>query len=265
LIKILKENVQPVDNKIMTEKERRKYPRINSSNVIACYCLDEAGNDLSHCITRAVDVSPVGIKLETFQDINSEMVRLTSTDSEGTLIDIKGRVVHRHQTEDGRYNIGISLEGTEPENTRFMLKLIYSCHQTEPALFMQKGPRNKEEERRKYPRVETNNLISFSCLDQNLNELDQCMAMALDVNPIGAKIETYQEIVSDNIRLTAVDSDDNLIDIVGKIAHTHKAEDGRYELGISFIGTKAERTKFALELIEVCHKVEPAFVIVKRA
>jgi hypothetical protein len=260
-----KGNVQPVDNNIMKEKERRKYPRIVSSNLIFCYCLDKAGNDLSHCITRAVDVSPVGVKVETFKDINSEMVRLMSTDSEGSLIDIKGRVVHRHQSEDGRYNIGISLEGTEAENTRFMLKLINACHQTEPELVMQKGARNEKKERRIYPRVETSNLISYSCLDEYHNEMDQCIATALDINPVGAKIETYQEILSDNIHLTAIDGDDNMIEIVGKVVHTHKAEDGRYELGINLVGTKAEKTKFALKLIDACHKVEPAFIMVKSA
>ena len=260
-----KGNVQPVDNSFMKEKERRKYPRIDSSNLISCYCLDKDGNELNHCLARAVDVSPVGVKLEAFQDINSEMVRLMSTDSAGAFIDIKGRVVHRHQSEDGRYNIGISLAGTETENTRFTLKLIKTCHQTDLELVMQKGARNEKKERRKYPRVETSNLVSYSCLDKNQNEMDLCMATALDVNPLGAKIETYQEILSDNIHLTAIDGDNNLIEIVGKIVHTHRAEDGRYEFGISLVGTKAERTKFALKLIGVCHKVEPAFVMVKNA
>jgi hypothetical protein len=102
-------------------------------------------------------------------------------------------------------------------------------------------------------------------MDENNNELDHCMARALDVNPLGAKIETYQEILSENIRLTSVDVDDNLIDIMGRVVHVHKAEDGRYEIGVSFMGTKDENTDFALKLIGVCHKVEPAFIMVKRA
>ncbi|MCP4625535.1 MAG: hypothetical protein GY850_18770 [bacterium] len=95
--------------------------------------------------------------------------------------------------------------------------------------------------------------------------MDQCIATALDINPVGAKIETYQEILSDNIHLAAIDGDDNIIEIVGKVVHTHKAEDGRYELGINWVGTKAEKTKFALKLIDACHKVEPAFIMVESA
>jgi len=123
----------------------------------------------------------------------------------------------------------------------------------------------KETERRKYPRVETNNLISYSCVDENGNELAHCMARVLDINPLGAKIETYQENLSGIIHLTAVDVDDNLIGIIGKIVHARRADDGKYEFGISFVGTNTENTDFALKLIAVCHKVEPAIVMVKSA
>lgn len=249
----------------MEDTERRKYPRVGTSNLITCCGLDENGEELDHCMARAIDVSPVGVKIEAFQEIKSEMIRLISVDSDASLIDIQGRVVYRSKTEDGRYELGICLAGTEPENTRFALKLIGVCHQAEPAFVMVKGSEDRQRNRRKYPRVDTNNLISYSCVDANNNELNQCMARALDVNPLGAKIETYQEILSENIHLTSVDADGNLIDIMGRVAHTHKADDGRYEFGITFMGTRAENTDFALKLIGVCHKVEPAFVMVKGA
>ena len=247
------------------EDERRKYPRIDSCNMIACYLLDESGNESSQRLARAVDVSPGGVKLETFQEISSEMVRLMSTDAAGTLIDIEGRVVHRHQIEDGRYHIGISFQGTETENTRYALKLINACHQLEPELVMYKGARNRKKTRRKYPRIEAGNLISYSCLDENCNEMAQLIAKAVDINPLGAKIEAYQEILSDTIRLTAIDREDNLIEISGKVIHTRKLDDNRYETGISFTGTRTENTKFALKLIEVCQHIEPGFIVVKKA
>ena len=123
----------------------------------------------------------------------------------------------------------------------------------------------KETERRKYPRVDTNNLISYSCMDENGNELANCMARVLDINPLGAKIETYQEILSESIHLTAVDIDDNLIGITGKIVRTRRTDDGKYEFGISFVGNIPENINFALKLIAVCHKVEPAIVMLKSA
>jgi len=248
----------------MEERECRKYPRVCTSNLIAFCCLDQNENELDHCMARAIDVSPVGVKIETFQEIESEMIRLISVDSDGTLIDIKGRVVHRRKTEDGRYEIGICLAGTELENTCFALKLIGVCHRAEPAVVMVKGSEDKKRDRRKYPRVDTNNLITYSCVDENGNKIDQCMATAVDINPLGAKIETYQEIQSENIHLTSFDVDGNIIDITGTVVHTHKTDDGRYEFGIRFMGTEAANTDFALKLISVCHKSEPALVMVKK-
>ena len=119
--------------------------------------------------------------------------------------------------------------------------------------------------RRKYPRVDTNNLVSYSCLDENGNELDSCMAMALDINPLGARIETYQEILSENIYLTCVDVDDNIIGIIGRVAHSRKADGGKYEFGIKFLGTQDENIDFALNLINVTRMVEPSLIMEKKA
>lgn len=249
----------------MKEMERRKYPRVDTSNLIAYCCLDENDNALDHCMARAIEVSPVGVKIETFQAIESEMIKLIAAEPDGSEIEIKCRIVHSRQTGEGRYLIGTCLAGSEVENTRFTLKLIGFCNRGEPEVVISKGPLNQKEERRKYPRVETNNLISYSCLDDAGHELAHCLARVLDINPLGAKIETYQEILSENISLTSVDADDNLIDIIGQVVHAHKAENGKYEIGVSFCGTVTENTDFALKLIDVCHKVEPAVVMVKSA
>lgn len=263
--KKLKEINSSADNASMEKRERRKYPRVDASNLITYCCLDDNENELEHCMARALEVSPAGIKIETFQEIESEMIQLISVDADDVLIDIKGRVIHSRQTKTGRYLIGASFEGTDLENTRFVLKLLAVCQQIKPAFVMMKRSGADGKNRRKYPRVNTNNLVSYSCLDENGNELDSCMAMAIDVNPLGAKIETYQEILSENIYLTSVDVDDNLIGIVGRVAHTHKAEGGRYEFGIQFLGTTEENIDFALKLINAFHRGETSFGPVSKA
>jgi hypothetical protein len=249
----------------MNESDRRKYPRVDTANLVNCCSLDENGAEVDHCMARAVNVSPVGMKIELFQEFESDCIQLVSVDPDGNLIQIQGCVAHRCKTEDGRYELGISFDGTELDNTRFTLNMIGGSHKAEPSFVMVKGRTDEDRERRKYPRVNANNLISYSCLDDDGNPLDRCMARAVDINPLGAKIEAYQEILSETIQLTSSDVDGNLIDIVGRIAHARKTEQGRYEFGISFMGTEAENTDFALKLIDVCHMVEPSFVMVKRA
>lgn len=249
----------------MNEKERRKYPRVDTCNLIHCCSLDEDGNELDQCMARAINVSPVGLKIELFQNIESEYIQLISADPDGNLIEIKGRIAHRYKTEDGRYELGISFDGSELENTRFTLDMISGNHKVEPHFVMVKGSRDADRERRKYPRVDINNLISYSCIDEDGNTLNRCMARAVDINPLGAKIEAYHEILSETIQLSSFDTDGNIIDIIGKISHTRKTETGRYEFGIRFMGTEAENTDFALKLIDVCHKLEPSIIMVKRA
>jgi hypothetical protein len=63
--------------------------------------------------------------------------------------------------------------------------------------------------------------------------------------------------------LVAVESDGNLIESKGRVVHSCKTEDGKYESGISFASTELENARFALKLIEACHKTEPTYIIVK--
>ena len=216
-------------------------------------------------MARVLNISPVGAKIESFKEINSENTRLVSVDSDGVLIEINGKVVYKNRIEDGRLEIGISFMGTEADRTRFALKVIGTCCQAEPAIVMFKGAVENRGDRRKYPRVETDNLVSYCCLDEDGNDLNLCMARALDINPLGAKIETYEEILSENIQLTAVDTDDNLIDIMGRVPYARKVDEVRYEFGIQFLGTEAENTDFSLKMISVFHKTDPSFFWVRRA
>lgn len=247
----------------MEKNERRKYLRVDTSNLLECCFLDENGNEVDHCMVKAVDVSPAGVKIESFQKIETKMIRLVAVESNGNLIESKGRVIHSSKTQDGKYESGICFAGTELENTRFALKLIGVCPQAEPSFVMVKGSEDEQRDRRKYPRIDTDNLITYSCMDGNNNVLDHRMARALDISPVGIKIESFQEIISDSIQLTSVDLDGDLIDITGKVIYCRRIADSRYEYGIGFAGTEVENTRFALKLIAACHKTEPTYIVVK--
>jgi c-di-GMP-binding flagellar brake protein YcgR len=63
----------------------------------------------------------------------------------------------------------------------------------------------KKRNRRKYPRIKICNPISYDCVDQEGNLLDQNMAIALDVSQNGILLETSQKIESKTISLLFVD------------------------------------------------------------
>jgi len=53
-------------------------------------------------------------------------------------------------------------------------------------------------EKRKYPRVQIQNLISYVCLDEDGNPVKHLMGSALDISQGGLLLETTQEIQPGN-------------------------------------------------------------------
>ena len=68
-------------------------------------------------------------------------------------------------------------------------------------------------ERRKYPRVEICNLISYLSERENGQIVDQNMGKVLNVSQNGIFLETNRLILSENISIMAVDPDNNLIEV----------------------------------------------------
>jgi hypothetical protein len=111
-------------NICMMGKDRRTYPRVETNNLVAYASFDRAGKEIEERMARALNVSPVGILIETPRELKSDRIRITSFDLDGKLIEIQGKVVHCRQTEDGSYQIGVCFEGTHEQNTRFTMGLI---------------------------------------------------------------------------------------------------------------------------------------------
>ena len=105
-------------------KDRRTYPRVETNNLVAYVSFDPAGNEIEERMARALNVSPVGILIETPRELKSDRIRITAFDLDGKLIEIQGKVVHCRQIDQGNYQIGVSFEGTPEQNTRFTMSLI---------------------------------------------------------------------------------------------------------------------------------------------
>jgi c-di-GMP-binding flagellar brake protein YcgR len=90
-------------------------------------------------------------------------------------------------------------------------------------------------ERRKNPRVESLNLLSYVCLGENSRALDQGMGRTLNVSKGGILLETYNPIDPEYTLVLAIGLKDNMVDIKGKIIHSGTDEDGKVKSGIQFI------------------------------
>lgn len=110
-----------------------------------------------------------------------------------------------------------------------------------------------ETNQRQYARVETCNLISYACIDDQGTMIKQGMGKALDISQNGLMLESGYPIESEYVSLMSADPDDRLVNIVGKVAHTRRSPSGNYKIGIRFTGSHAENVQFAACLIKTFH------------
>lgn len=112
----------------MRQNERRKNPRVSICDPIAFLCLDSDGDSSHHNVAMVRDVSKTGIRIETFQVINSEDIILMFFDLDKKQMEVRGAVIYCFKNDCGLYNVGINLAGTSSENREFIKALVKSYH-----------------------------------------------------------------------------------------------------------------------------------------
>ncbi len=108
-------------------------------------------------------------------------------------------------------------------------------------------------DRRKYPRVQIHNRISYSCLDSKNKLLDPNVGFVRNVSQNGVCIETVCNIKSVYVILMFIDMENNLTRIKGKVAYRRKADSGKFMTGIRIQGTDLENLQFVKKLVKSYH------------
>ena len=107
--------------------------------------------------------------------------------------------------------------------------------------------------KRKNPRVKTSNGVSYICIDENGNEIEQGMGRTIDISVGGMLIETSVPIESKYILIATIDLKGNFIEIRGEVAYSRKNESGEFLTGIQFLETLERQIKIIAEFIKVHH------------
>ena len=105
-------------------------------------------------------------------------------------------------------------------------------------------------ERRKYPRIDTDGLLSYICLDENDNTLNEGIGDAVNISKGGIRLKTHIKIESKFIQLTANSVKNELIDIKGKVIYSYMLKPDTFHTGISFVESMARNQRFVVELIK---------------
>lgn len=108
-------------------------------------------------------------------------------------------------------------------------------------------------DKRKYPRVQIHNCISYSCLDSKNNLLDSNTGFVRNVSQNGICTETVCNIKSVYVILMFIDMEGNHTEIKGKVVYCRKADSGKFKTGIRFAGTEFENRLFVKRIVKSYH------------
>ena len=108
-------------------------------------------------------------------------------------------------------------------------------------------------ERRRHPRVNIDDPISYLCVDSNGQQFGQNMGIARNVSQSGIFIETFSLVETEYIVLAFADLDNNITEIKGKVVYSIENGTGTFKTGISFKGEHLENIKFIEKLIKYHH------------
>jgi hypothetical protein len=105
-------------------------------------------------------------------------------------------------------------------------------------------------ERRSSLRQIINYPVWVICDDAKDDKDDQCIAYALDISESGMLIESFMVIEGQTIKILASATEKKIIEIVGDIVYTDHSVEGKFKVGIRFIGSERENSLFSEKLIE---------------
>ena len=111
----------------------------------------------------------------------------------------------------------------------------------------------EQPERRKHPRVQIYDPISYVGIGSQGIHVEQNIGVARDVSVSGIKIESICNIETKNIVLTFVDTEQKFNEIRGKVIYSRRNKAGNFELGISLQGKHKENIDFTKKLVQHYH------------
>ena len=109
------------------------------------------------------------------------------------------------------------------------------------------------EDRRKYPRVQIFDPISYLTLDSEGETIHQNVAVVRNVSQSGIQIEAFLEVKSKKLSLMFFDMNKNQIEVKGKVIYCRGNESGQFSIGIHLIGNEAENLRFVKALVKSYH------------
>ena len=91
-----------------------------------------------------------------------------------------------------------------------------------------------KEEKRKYSRIDSINLLNYIYFDENEEEANQGMGRTLNVSEAGILLETHNPMDTSHTVSLTIGFKEDVVDIKGKVIYLKERSDAMYESGIEF-------------------------------
>lgn len=109
------------------------------------------------------------------------------------------------------------------------------------------------EEKRKYPRVQVFDPISYLSLDSDDGMIHQNVAVVRNVSQTGIQIESFLEIKAKKLSLMFFDLYKNQIEVEGQVVYCKRNESGQFSVGIRLVGYEPQILLFVKALVQTYH------------
>ena len=110
-------------------------------------------------------------------------------------------------------------------------------------------------ERRKHPRVEISNLISYRCKDHEGNLIKEGSGKAINISQGGILIEVRDPLEWQDILQLTIDIEGGLVGIKGKVIYCNPDDFGKFRTGIQFLETNDKIQSFVMNLLKTYSKL----------
>lgn len=108
----------------MADHELRKAERVDSLNLLDYVLLGNDGKPVSRGMARTLNVSEVGLLLETYVPLASGQEIVITIELEEDLVELNGKVVHEGPCDAGKYCSGIEFMEMEGGGKKIFQKYI---------------------------------------------------------------------------------------------------------------------------------------------
>ena len=110
-------------------------------------------------------------------------------------------------------------------------------------------------EKRKHPRVDIHNLVSYRCVDDSGNQTKEGRGKSVNISQGGILIETHDPFEWQDILKLSIDIEGESVSVIGKVVYCNTANYGRFRSGIQFLETNEKIVSFVEGLLETYSKL----------